>query len=96
MKRANKLIKLNVFVCEGSLSLDRDYLEGIASGKFEVAERTVHLDEKAALELKRISIRIFDCEHYDSLLEACLEDEASLYFHANHKCISAKSYAIKC
>lgn len=53
MKRANELIKLNVFVCEGSLSLDRDYLEGLASGKFEVAERTVHLDEEAASELKR-------------------------------------------
>lgn len=96
MKRANELIELNVFVCEGSLSLDRDYLEGLASGKFEVVERTVQMDVEAASELKRISSRIFDCHHYDSLLEACLDDEASLYFHANHKCISAKSYAIEC
>lgn len=96
MKRANSLIKLNVFVCEGSLSLDRDYLEGLASGKFEVAERTVQLDEEAFSELNRINNRFFDCQHYESLLEACLDDEASLYFQTNHKCISAKSYAIEC
>lgn len=79
----------------GALSLDKEYLEGLADGgRVELVYAVV--SEEAAIELvKRYENNTFNFDIYNGYLEDGNEDAASEYFEKYSKCLNISDFDIK-
>lgn len=86
---------IKAFECEGNLSLDREYLQSLSGGKFNVKEVYATMNHSTADELERVNGNEFDNELYDKYLEECEYNKADTYFENNAKCLSIEAHDIK-
>ena len=81
-----------VYECNGSLSLDKKYLEGLADGKGEVTRYEPTLSADLMDELIDLDKNTFNESHYQELLEDGKTWEANAYWEQHHKCIPTPKY----
>nr|WP_173026364.1 hypothetical protein [Aeromonas sp. Ne-1] len=86
---------ISAFLCEGNISLDKEYLEQLADGKFTVQPIYCLMKNESIKELIRVNNNSFDFLTYHGYLENCQDDEADTYFRNNAKCISVESHNVK-
>ena len=87
-----KVVK--AYECEGNLSMDREFLKGLAGGKFPVEEVFTVLTQTSYRDLMQSSFNIFDVDYYDKLREDCEHEIADDYFLKNAKCIYTETHDV--
>lgn len=85
---------IEAYEFNGGLSLDREYLEGLANRKVDVKKVQAELDQEAFQELTDASTNTFDFAVYNQLREDDNQLEADKYFEENAKCLAISSYDI--
>ncbi|MCK2000827.1 hypothetical protein MZM54_05415 [[Brevibacterium] frigoritolerans] len=84
--------KIKAYEYNGSLSLDREYLEGLAPQAREVREVQAEMYPATYQKLKDVNDNTFDLAAYTQLLESDKVAEADKYFEENAKCLAISIY----
>lgn len=84
--------KIKAYEYNGSLSLDREYLEGLAPQAREVREVQAEMYPATYQELLDVNENTFDLAVYTQLREDCKYAKADKYFEENAKCLAISSY----
>lgn len=79
---------IKAYECNGSISLDKHYLENLADGKSEVKEGYFTLCLSDIERLKEANDNLFSFSLYNGYLENGEEEAAALYFENHARCIS--------
>lgn len=84
--------KIKAYEYNGSLSLDRTYLEELAGSAKEVREVQAEMNQATYQDLKDVSANAFDFAVYNQLRDDLENAEAEKYFEKNAKCLAIRSY----